>query len=625
MKRPSRRRAGRRFRFAAWTLVLLLLAAVVAGAAYLALADLRPLVERLASAAVGRPVSIARLDVTFGRTTKLEIEDLRIANASWGSAPDMIRIGSLAADIYLPELLHGVLHYDRLSADEVQVLLERRNDGSRNWRFGEGGASAPDQAGLALIPKNRRQFPDIEALSLEGLTVVYRSEGRKDIRVTLDNADLGAPDATTPARLSASGAYNDIPVQLLLFGGTYAEMRDASKPFPATFSATSGAVKLVFDGGVQKPLDFDGVKGRLDFDVENFADFLKLFGYERPLNFPVKLASRMTRDGDLWRLAETKGSFKDSNLTGEFRFEEGGHGEPDAAGVDVTLDQFDIQTLVEGVAEPNATGDGAAFRPEEHPATTLDARIAAGRVTYGSVRVDDFRLSGRMVPGEIAADALNLDFAGGHVEAQAVVRAAGEDGAAKLHVAYSGGDAARLAAMAGLEDGTVAGKLDGRLSLALTGPTLDEALAQSDGQAVVAMTGGELARSLLEKVSIDLLALFRRNEGTASIQCLLGVAEIKDGNARISPLALRTADGRLFGAGALDMPSGQIDLMLRSDPDSTGALALDLPLHVTGPLDDPSVSPQLGGAPDWLKQAPELPPGLDPPGRTLAEKTGCAG
>jgi hypothetical protein len=132
-----------------------------------------------------------------------------------------------------------------------------------------------------------------------------------------------------------------------------------------------------------------------------------------------------------------------------------------------------------------------------------------------------------------------------------------------------------------------------------------------------------MSRSLLEKISLDLRALFRRNSQTTAIQCLLIVADIQKGNARVLPLTLRTADARLVGGGALDMPSGQLDLLLRSDPKSTGSLALDLPLRITGPLDNPSVSPRLGLAPAWLAQPQVLPASLDPAARALAAGTGC--
>ena len=75
--------------------------------------------------------------------------------------------------------------------------------------------------------------------------------------------------------------------------------------------------------------------------------------------------------------------------------------------------------------------------------------------------------------------------------------------------------------------------------------------------------------------------------------------------------------------GVLDLASGQIDALLRSDPKSTGSLALDLPLRVTGPLDNPSVSPRLDGAPTWLAEPQPLPAALDPASRALASRRGC--
>ena len=122
-------------------------------------------------------------------------------------------------------------------------------------------------------------------------------------------------------------------------------MREASAPFPAEITATSGAAKIVFQGGFDEPLDFDGVRGRLDLAIADFAAFLKLFGYERPLTFPVTLQSDLAHHGDDWRLAGIVGRFKNSALKGDFGFVEGGHGEADAAEIDVALDRFAVETL----------------------------------------------------------------------------------------------------------------------------------------------------------------------------------------------------------------------------------------------------------------------------------------
>ncbi len=612
-----------------WRLALALLAFIIAVPVglivYLSTADLRPILQRMASDELGRAVTVGDLRLVWGRTFKFEVRDFRVANAEWSDWPDMLRIGRMTAVVYLPALLRGVVQYDVLRLEGVDLTLERRDDGARNWRFGEASApSAVPAAGLALVPKNRRQFPDVKDMLLRDLLITYRSEGSRDIRIGLDEATLAAPDGTSPTQMMARGAYNDIPLQLNVVGGSYTEMRDASGPFPAEIAATSGDARIAFQGGIGEPLDFDGVRGRLDLAIADFAVFLKLFGYERPLAFPVALQSELTHDGDDWRLAGMTGRFKDSAVKGDFRFIEGGHGEPDAAEVDVALDRFAVETLIDGVAEPGR-GGSASFRPEDNLATTLKARIASTVVTYRDLTFEALRLQGHMLPGEIAVQETSVGFAGGRVRLDGALRAAGPvAGAASLRLAYAGADAARITGLAGLqEDGMLSGKLDGRLVLAMTGQSFEQALRVSKGQAVIAMAGGAISSALLEKVSLDLRALFRRNTATTPIQCLLAVADIQNGNARILPLALRATDARLAGGGAVDIASGQVDLLLRSDPSSSGGLALDWPLHVTGSLDAPSVAPQPGRGPAWLGQPQELPATLDPAARALAAASGC--
>ncbi len=620
------RRHGHRSRKIWWLAgALLLLALLAAGLIYIATADWRLLAERKASEALGRTVTIGELHLGWGRRVTIEVRDLRMANAPDGTAPDMIRIAHLAARVDLPSLMREEMRYENLVLDGVEIVLERKNDGARNWRFGDAASSeaSATATGLAVVPKNRRQFPTLLDMTVRDSTILYRSEGRKDIRIALGSVTLGAPDAVSPVRMTVKGAYNDLPIDLVVDGGSFTEMRQGDTPYPASFTATSAGTKIAFKGTLTEPLDFEGVAGRLDLAIADFAGFLKMFGYARPLNFPVVLAGDFTRDGDRWALSQTQGQFKDTTVAGSFIFVEGARGQSDAASVDVALDRFDLKTLMQGVAEPNGSGEAASFRPEAAPSTTLEARIAAKTMSYGDISFDDVRLHGRMLPNEIAADDVSLGFAGGRITGSGSLRAAGADGAAKVTVAYAGADVARLAKLAGLDDGLLSGGLDGRIALAMTGPTFDKALAASEGHAVVAMKSGEISRSLLEKVSLDLRAIFRRNSQTTAIECLLAVADVQKGNARILPLVLRTADARLIGGGALDVPSGQLDLVVRSDPKTTGSLALDLPLYITGAVDSPSVSPRLGSAPAWLAQPQTLPAALDADARALAAGTGC--
>src|SRR4051812_48496521 len=94
---PRRRRGIVR---AGWALLGLAgVALLLGGAAAVALVtiDLRPLVERYASEAVGRPVAIGGLRIGWGSPLSVEMHDLRLANAPAGSEPDMMRIARLSA------------------------------------------------------------------------------------------------------------------------------------------------------------------------------------------------------------------------------------------------------------------------------------------------------------------------------------------------------------------------------------------------------------------------------------------------------------------------------------------------------------------------------------------------
>src|SRR4030095_12991654 len=99
---PQQRRStfGRGARVAGFTLaglVVLLLLACGAGALYLSRADLKASVERTPRDAPRRQVTFNSFSVHWGNPLKIEFSGLAIANAPWGSKPDMVQVGKLSA------------------------------------------------------------------------------------------------------------------------------------------------------------------------------------------------------------------------------------------------------------------------------------------------------------------------------------------------------------------------------------------------------------------------------------------------------------------------------------------------------------------------------------------------
>jgi len=156
-------------------LILALLGALIVFgigvAVLLVTVDWRPYIERVASRSLGRPLSIASLRVAWRTPLAVELTDLRLANAPWGSQPDMLRVARLVAAIDLRSLLHGVLRYETLLLENPVLLLERDPGGVGNWHF-TGNAAAP---GLAIVPKNRTQFPTLIDFALRRGNLTYRA------------------------------------------------------------------------------------------------------------------------------------------------------------------------------------------------------------------------------------------------------------------------------------------------------------------------------------------------------------------------------------------------------------------------------------------------------------------
>src|SRR6185437_14068092 len=129
-------RRGRSLRIAAIAVAVLL--ALVAGAAGALDAWRGAIVawaiEHPVSAYVGRQLIVAGpVEVEWGAPTHLVLHDFRIANASWGTAPELLRAARLTADVDLLSLIRRPVHFHRVALERAAISLEIAKDGEHNW------------------------------------------------------------------------------------------------------------------------------------------------------------------------------------------------------------------------------------------------------------------------------------------------------------------------------------------------------------------------------------------------------------------------------------------------------------------------------------------------------------
>lgn len=144
-----------------------IVAALVVGvAAFFLTVDVgkyKDVIQDQARAATGREVTIGDIKLTLSLSPAIVFSDVTLANASWGSRPQMLTLKRLEASTQLLPLLFGTVNINGLKVVEPDAMLETNAQGKGNWEF-----DVPTADGANTVPLN------ISSLAIEGLKLAYR-------------------------------------------------------------------------------------------------------------------------------------------------------------------------------------------------------------------------------------------------------------------------------------------------------------------------------------------------------------------------------------------------------------------------------------------------------------------
>ncbi len=234
--------------------VVLLIAVVVAGVAYVASLDKNDIAS-LITDQTGRKVDISgdfKLEI-LTLTPSVTVEGLTIANAGWGSRPEMIKLGRFATQVELMPLLSGDVRVKYVVLEGLDVMAETDAKGLGNWVFGPSVAKEEEKAGAVTVPV-------VEKVQLKDVRVVYKDGATgEQIEVILDNLDVSSKDQNSPVIMALAGSFNSAPytasgefgaVKTLLLGG---------RPYPIKLVAEVLGAKLTVSGSIAKPREVEGM------------------------------------------------------------------------------------------------------------------------------------------------------------------------------------------------------------------------------------------------------------------------------------------------------------------------------------------------------------------------------
>lgn len=545
-----------------------------------------------ASKATGRTVQIGTLTLSPGRWVGIALRDASLANIPGGTKPQMATLGSLSGEVELWPLLHGTIIARSVRVEKADILLEKVNE-QPNWR---NGPKLPDKPG-----GGRSGFPTVLDAVLDGAVTFRTTEGHSLV-ARLDGVKLETAAADQPARITGPGSYRRAPLVLDMKLGSYDQLHDPATPFPTDITMTSGGTVLHFVGTMTKPLEVDGADGRLSLIAPTPGALEKIAGIDPKPAPKLRLEGAFQHDTPLWKLQQAKGALGDAALEdGTLQVREGSTTPPktpDKIDLDLRFDTVDVDRLMaafKGGADAKGDSDssGGGFVPDAEPNPEITAKLQAAAVTYEKTRIIKPTLSVTVAPKLVKLDDLSFGALGGEVRVDGRIKAEpdGKTGAVSATVSGTGLEVSALSQVLGAGHLPLAGKADVHAVVDGVGSTAAAALKDGRASIVATMQGGSVSARMVELASTDVSGFLRSSRAMVGLDCLLATAEMRGGVVTIGPVRLRSAEGTIVARGQVNPFRQTLDVVVASEAKTTGALALDVPVRVSGSFDDPSIEP----------------------------------
>ncbi len=559
------------------------------------------------SRSVGRTVTFARGPaIRFSLVPMLVAHDVAVANAPWGSRPEMLRARKVELGIRLLPLLLGKLSVARLALTSPELLLETDRDGQKNWVFhapAGGPPGAKPGTGQPLLSRF-----GLGGARIEGAVITYR-DGRtgRETRLLAPQITL-APSAAWGTKLNLRAALEvngtAVAVTGVVGGG---DAITGAQPFPFHLTAATAGASATFEGTVARLPEFAGVRANASLEASDPSALFALLGAHIGglRRFRLVTAVNSTAAGYAFaplRLEAGAGSFSGSVTYAP------GEPRPRVTG-QLSTPRLDLTGPSERGAHPrlgSAAQPGAArlFSPTPLPLAFLDEFDGAldlradALVLREGVEARPASARATLANGELVVSPIALTLGGGSVSGRLHVK--GVRPAA--FTAELSGHAVALESVLGafaIPLRCTGGPTDLTVSLSGTGNSVHEWMASLDGHVRAIVGKGQLELGALalegDVLAQVLTALnpFHKRESSTELRCAAVNVPIEHGVVQLNRrVGVETEKFDLMASGTANLGTESLDVELRSR--ATQGLGVGLSsfsgaVSLRGPLAHPSL------------------------------------
>jgi uncharacterized protein involved in outer membrane biogenesis len=563
----------------------------------------RPEIAAAFKDATGRELTLGGpLKLAISLTPAVEARDVKIANAAWGSRPDMVRLARVAVTVELVPLLSGELRVSRATVEGLDVLLETSIRGEPNWVFGPAGTAKPGGAGAK--PGAGRSLPVLGEVELSNSTVAYRdgASGTTHV-VALKRVGAKARHLDAPLALTVDGAYGAAPFAL---DATIDSLTKLAGGDPVSFSLNANALDVALK--VNGKLTGLTAKPEYEVQVAASADALTkvegALGASLPLAGPIKFAAQVKGSPTRAVISGLDLKIGISDLGGTIAADLGGR--RPAVAADLKAKKIDLAsfqpTARSGAAKPapaKAAAKDRVFSNDPIDVSVLNALDAKVGLAIdelvvrpgAAVRAVSLKLD--LANGIAILKPLAATVAGSQLVGEATIDARKAVFDVAVAVKAPKVDLAQAMAFAG-SPGLVESKGDVAIDLKTRGSSLAQLMGGLDGT-IRAMAGeGRLKTTVIDDLvggaSAIIGTLVAGKRDATALTCAAVSFDVKKGVATAKALLIDTEFSTVAGEGSADLGNETLDLKVSPKPKGV-TLNVAVPIKIKGTFAAPSIGP----------------------------------
>jgi uncharacterized protein involved in outer membrane biogenesis len=576
--------------FAALATILVII--LVAGAVYLS-SNFDHFMQTLTSQIeenTGRNFVVGEAALELSLNPEIELKDVSLSNAEWGSRKQMVMADSLVIKLNLLSLLFGEILFDEIRFVAPVFHLETNAQGRGNWEFLD--------VRLPIMSVDHIEVNKGQVSYQDGMT------GRKT-GLNIDDLNLQKLSESDLQYVEIKAKYLDHFVKINGRTGSLKNWLE-NVPFILDININSTDAQASVKGEINQPINFKGLNIKINIEAETLSSFSWLADLNFPPVGPVALGARLSDQKNGYKLDDFSADIGGSNVSGPVEIITTKTQPMVTAKLTASdFDTADFKDNVNGDMTQNSEEGSQDQAKQDDPFPIFsskalplgalkhvdaDISLSAKNSTMFAIPVHNLNLKLLLENGLLKIRPITAELANGSFRADLVINASSQT--AKMTANFLA-DQVELGELLKALSGKAhldGGKTDVEIAINGQGRTMKELVSTLNGHVSsvtgkgqinydLSLAGENLIFNIFKKMNP-----FKEKQETTSLDCMVARFDIEDGIATIDKgLAYESESLKILGNGTIDLNSEKINILLSSK--STVARFL----QVKGSLGKPEV------------------------------------